>query len=229
MKRILSSLLIASLPFGSTLAQTPAADKVAKVTLVAEHELPNVPGKSLRAVLVEYDPGAGSPSHRHPPSAFIYARVLEGAIRSKVNDAPERTYQVGESWTEKPGDHHLVSQNASTTAPAKLLAVFIAGTVVMRSAGCVINDFADRNIDPHVKRTRTRPLAARRVSPPWKSSRYARFSARMLSAGSPRRFSPIRFSPYRRARSPATVQNGGASFETIAPAAHSADSPTRTN
>jgi 4-hydroxybenzoate polyprenyltransferase len=47
----------------------------------------------------------------------------------------------------------------------KLLVVFIAGTVVMRSAGCVINDFADRDIDPHVKRTRGRPLASRRVSP----------------------------------------------------------------
>jgi 4-hydroxybenzoate polyprenyltransferase len=47
----------------------------------------------------------------------------------------------------------------------KLLFIFIAGTVVMRSAGCVINDFADRNIDPHVKRTRARPLASRRVSP----------------------------------------------------------------
>jgi 4-hydroxybenzoate polyprenyltransferase len=49
--------------------------------------------------------------------------------------------------------------------PTKLLLVFIAGTVVMRSAGCVINDFADRDIDPQVKRTRSRPLAARRVSP----------------------------------------------------------------
>jgi 4-hydroxybenzoate polyprenyltransferase len=47
----------------------------------------------------------------------------------------------------------------------KLLAVFIAGTVVMRSAGCVINDFADRNIDPHVKRTKGRPLAQRLLSP----------------------------------------------------------------
>ena len=104
-----------------------AADENAKVTLVSDHELPNVPGKSLRAVLVEYGPGAGSPSHRHPSSAFIYARVLEGAIRSKVNDA-ERTYQAGESWTEKPGDHHQVSQNASTTAPAKLLAIFVVDT-----------------------------------------------------------------------------------------------------
>ncbi len=47
----------------------------------------------------------------------------------------------------------------------KLILVFVAGTVVMRSAGCVINDFADRDIDPRVKRTRLRPLAARRVSP----------------------------------------------------------------
>jgi len=46
-----------------------------------------------------------------------------------------------------------------------VLAIFVAGTLVMRSAGCVINDFADRDIDPHVRRTRDRPLAARRVSP----------------------------------------------------------------
>src|SRR5688572_23491078 len=100
----------------------------AKVSVVFEHELPNVPGKSMRAVLVEYAPGAGSPSHRHPTSAFIYARVLEGAIRSKVNDEPERTYQAGESWVEKPGDHHQVSKNASATEPAKLLAIFVMDT-----------------------------------------------------------------------------------------------------
>jgi 4-hydroxybenzoate polyprenyltransferase len=46
-----------------------------------------------------------------------------------------------------------------------LFIIFIAGTVLMRSAGCAINDFVDRDIDPHVKRTRDRPLAARRISP----------------------------------------------------------------
>jgi 4-hydroxybenzoate polyprenyltransferase len=46
-----------------------------------------------------------------------------------------------------------------------VLIVFVLGVVVMRAAGCVINDFADRNIDPHVRRTRDRPLAARRVAP----------------------------------------------------------------
>jgi 4-hydroxybenzoate polyprenyltransferase len=43
--------------------------------------------------------------------------------------------------------------------------IFVAGTIVMRSAGCVVNDLVDRNIDPMVKRTRDRPLAARRLSP----------------------------------------------------------------
>src|ERR1700742_3582975 len=47
----------------------------------------------------------------------------------------------------------------------RVLIVFVLGVVVMRAAGCVINDFADRDIDPHVRRTRDRPLAARRVSP----------------------------------------------------------------
>ena len=72
--------------------------KVSKVSKVFDRELPNVPGKSIRAVLVEYGPGAGSPSHRHPSSAFIYATVLEGEIRSKVNDDPEHVYKAGESW-----------------------------------------------------------------------------------------------------------------------------------
>ncbi|MFU8894988.1 MAG: 4-hydroxybenzoate octaprenyltransferase [Gammaproteobacteria bacterium] len=43
--------------------------------------------------------------------------------------------------------------------------VFVAGVVLMRSAGCVMNDFADRRIDPHVERTRDRPLARGAVSP----------------------------------------------------------------
>ncbi|MBS0423086.1 MAG: 4-hydroxybenzoate octaprenyltransferase [Proteobacteria bacterium] len=45
-----------------------------------------------------------------------------------------------------------------------ILVIFVLGTVLMRSAGCVINDFADRKIDPHVERTKNRPMAAGRVS-----------------------------------------------------------------
>ncbi|MDD5579223.1 MAG: cupin domain-containing protein [Methylobacter sp.] len=99
-----------------------------KVTLVFDHSLPNVPGKSMKGVLVEYQPGGSSPAHTHPASAFIYATVLEGAIRSKVNDGPEKVYQAGENFAELPGDHHGVSANASATQPARLLAVFVVDT-----------------------------------------------------------------------------------------------------
>ena len=57
MKRILCSLLVATLPFGSVLANAPKS-KNAKVTLVYQHKLPNVPGKSIKGVLVEYGPAA---------------------------------------------------------------------------------------------------------------------------------------------------------------------------
>jgi quercetin dioxygenase-like cupin family protein len=105
-----------------------ASDGEAKVTLVYDHVLPNVPGKSIRGVLVEYEPGGSSPAHTHPSSAFIYATVLEGAIRSQVNDGPVITYHAGESFSEFPGDRHAVSENASTTEPARLLAVFVVNT-----------------------------------------------------------------------------------------------------
>src|SRR6516162_3453367 len=127
MKRILCSLLIALLPFGSALAQAPK-EKAAKVTLVYQHELPNVPGKSIKGVLVEYGPGGYSPAHMHAKSAFIYATVLEGEIRSQVNDGPVTTYKAGQSFSELPGDRHAVSANASVTEPAKLLAVFVVDT-----------------------------------------------------------------------------------------------------
>jgi quercetin dioxygenase-like cupin family protein len=99
--------------------------KAEKVTQVYQHALPGVPGKSVKGVLVEYGPGGYSPSHTHAKSAFIYATVIEGEVRSKVNDGPEKTYRAGENWTEMPGDHHVVSANASQTKPARLLAVFV--------------------------------------------------------------------------------------------------------
>ena len=105
-----------------------AADENSKATLVYEHALPNVPGKSIKGVLVEYGPGASSSAHMHAKSAFIYATVLEGAIRSSVNDGPVVTYRTGESFSEMPGDRHSLSENASQSAPAKLLAVFVVDT-----------------------------------------------------------------------------------------------------
>src|SRR3989475_5201645 len=116
--------LIATLGVGAGIA----ADKDSKVTLVYEHALPNVPGKSIKGVLVEYGPGGTSSAHTHPKSAFIYATVLEGAIRTSVNDGPVVTYRAGQNFSEMPGDRHTLDENASKTEPAKLLAVFVVGT-----------------------------------------------------------------------------------------------------
>jgi quercetin dioxygenase-like cupin family protein len=54
--------------------------------------------------------------------------VLEGAIRSQVNDGPAKVYKAGQNFSELPGDRHAVSANASETEPAKLLAVFVLDT-----------------------------------------------------------------------------------------------------
>ena len=95
------------------------------VTPVFQRAIPNIPGRSMVVVVVSYPPGAKSAVHRHAPSAFIYAYVLSGAIRSQVDDGPAKVYQAGEGFYEEPGAQHRVSENASANEPASLLAVFI--------------------------------------------------------------------------------------------------------
>lgn len=115
----------------TALATTPAPAQerpAGKLTTVFDRPLPHVLGKSLKSVLVEYGPGAGSPAHTHAKSAFIYATVLEGAVRSSVNGSPEKIYKAGENWVEEPGAFHGVSANASQTEPARILAVFVVDT-----------------------------------------------------------------------------------------------------
>ena len=126
--RFIRALFVCALICTLGVSSGIAGDKNAKVTVVYEHALPNVPGKSIKGVLVEYGPGGTSSAHTHAKSAFIYATVLQGAIRSSVNDAPAVTYHAGESFSEMPGDRHSVSENASDTEPAKLLAVFVVDT-----------------------------------------------------------------------------------------------------
>ncbi len=125
--RFLCGVAFATLSMNVAFADEVPADK-SKVTVVFDHVLPNAPGMSMKGVLVEYEPGGSSPGHTHPDSAFIYATVLDGAIRSSVNGAPEKVYSAGESFYEEPGAHHGVSANASDTEPARLLAVFVVGT-----------------------------------------------------------------------------------------------------
>jgi quercetin dioxygenase-like cupin family protein len=93
---------------------------------VFQHDLPDLTlkGWSVTAIEVSYEPGQSSQAHRHPGLTFAY--VLEGEIRSKVGDQPERTDKAGEMFFETPDELHAVSANASTTRPAKLLAILLA-------------------------------------------------------------------------------------------------------
>jgi quercetin dioxygenase-like cupin family protein len=120
----LATLLAATLPPASA---GLAADAVPgdQVKVAFAGALPNVPGKSLTAVVVSYAPGGRSGAHHHAGSVFAY--VLSGAIRSENSaTGPEKVYQAGQSFFEPPGSEHLVSANASATEPASLLAIFVA-------------------------------------------------------------------------------------------------------
>jgi quercetin dioxygenase-like cupin family protein len=113
----------------ATAAPVSAHDDVGdKVTPNFAQAIPNIPGKSLIAVIVDYPPGEASAPHTHAKSSFIYAYVISGSIESKVNDATTRVYTAGESWSEPPGASHSISRNTSKTQPAKLLAVFVVDT-----------------------------------------------------------------------------------------------------
>jgi len=101
----------------------PAAKDRARVVLA--QMLPKLDGTRLKATLVEvrYGPGEASPPHTHPCAVLGY--VVEGALRSQVKGEPEMTYHAGESFYEAPNGVHLVSANASSTQPAKLVAFLI--------------------------------------------------------------------------------------------------------
>lgn len=125
----LPAIIAAASLAGPAIAQGHASAETASSAVPNfSHVIPNIPGKSLVAVEVVFPPGGKSAAHRHARSAFIYAYVVSGSIRSQVEGQPARVYHAGESFLEEPGAHHLAAENDSTTAPAKLLAVFVVDT-----------------------------------------------------------------------------------------------------
>ena len=109
-----------------TLTGTASAGEGASEKQIFSEKLPNVPGKTLTVVQVDYRPGGFSAPHRHPASGFVFAYVLSGTVRSQVEGEPLREYNAGETWTEPPNSHHIVSANASKTEPARLMAYVVA-------------------------------------------------------------------------------------------------------
>ena len=90
-----------------------------------QRALPNAQGMTFTSAIVTFPPGARALPHRHG-DAFVYAYVLEGAVSSELEGEPAHVYRQGENWSEAPRAHHLVTENTSATAPAKLLVVFVA-------------------------------------------------------------------------------------------------------
>ncbi|MHC8407325.1 MULTISPECIES: cupin domain-containing protein [unclassified Pseudomonas] len=98
-------------------------DPSEKVKVLQEQMLKNVPGKKAMMIEVDYKPGQSSIAHKHEGTAMAY--VLSGAVTSQVKGEKTHTYKAGEYWYEPAGSEHLVSKNASTSAPAKLLVFMV--------------------------------------------------------------------------------------------------------
>jgi hypothetical protein len=102
------------------IAAGPARLHKLKVTLVYEHALPNVPGKASKAS------SSNTVRRRRRPAcpvSFIYATVLEGAIKSAVNDGPVVTYRAARA--RNAGRSPRRQRKREQDRPAKLLAVFV--------------------------------------------------------------------------------------------------------
>lgn len=117
MKIVRLVVCLVLLTSGTLLAQQ------AKVTDLLSKELPDIPGKEGRLILVEYPPGSSDPIHRHNAHAFLY--VLEGTIVMQVKGGKKVTLKAGDTFYEGPDDIHLVGKNASRTVPAKFVVFLI--------------------------------------------------------------------------------------------------------
>lgn len=117
-----SSKLLALAALAAFIAPASAhgpVDGGEKRTMLQQPSLADSPGKKVLFFTVEYAPGQRSIPHVHGGSAIAY--VLEGSVVSQLAGEGPVTYRAGESWYERPRQDHLVSRNASTTQPAKLL------------------------------------------------------------------------------------------------------------
>ena len=104
-------------------ASSPAPAETIKP--VFQKDLPDLAGRSFTVVEVDFTAGSKADPHRHG-QAFVFAYVLSGAVRSQLEGEPSQIHHAGQSWSEPPGAHHLVTENISPTEPARLLVVFVA-------------------------------------------------------------------------------------------------------
>jgi quercetin dioxygenase-like cupin family protein len=117
MKNTAVLALSLSLAGGTLMAQKDS------VRSLLSKDLAGVPGKELSMITVDYSPGESSPAHTHHAQAMVY--VLEGSIVMQAKGKEPVTLKPGQTWYEGPDDVHLVSRNASDSAPAKYLVFMV--------------------------------------------------------------------------------------------------------
>ena len=113
-----AALILSSLLAGGTLV----AEEGSARSLMSK-DLTGVPGREVSMIFVEYPPGASSPVHAHHAQALVY--VLEGSIVMQVRGGAPVTLAPGQTWYEGPDDVHVVSRNASNSAPARYLVFLV--------------------------------------------------------------------------------------------------------
>ncbi|MGH8176980.1 MAG: cupin domain-containing protein [Steroidobacter sp.] len=123
LKFVLVSAVAATLAAASNAAEQPARTSTALVKPLLTLALPDVQGKEVMMLTVEYPPGVASGAHRHNANTFVY--VLEGSVIMQVEGGQQMTLAPGETFYETPTDIHSVSRNASATERAKFLVFFI--------------------------------------------------------------------------------------------------------
>jgi len=101
---------------------------------IYQHPIPNCPGKSIVALRVSFAPNASTPPHTHA-GAFVSVNVVSGFVYNKMNDDPMKIFGPGETFTEHPGCRHVISDNASATEPAEIVATMIVDTKVVDDGG----------------------------------------------------------------------------------------------
>jgi quercetin dioxygenase-like cupin family protein len=114
---VLSGIALAA--FGSARAAPGATPPRPFVTEVTRQLLPELPGKEVLVLTVDYPPGAIDPVHRHDAHAIVY--VLAGTIVMGVAGGDEVTIGPGQTFHEGPRDLHTVGRNASSRKPARFV------------------------------------------------------------------------------------------------------------
>src|ERR1700741_2526443 len=107
MKNAKLVLVLLFLMAGTAMGQGPT------ITPLMTKNLPDIAGKEVLMITVDYPPSGADPIHRHNAHAFVY--VLEGSIVMQVKGGKEVTLTPGQTFYEAPSDVHLVGRNASST------------------------------------------------------------------------------------------------------------------